>query len=183
MTDKIFTPEELAKWEAGHKTRISHIIGIIRKPEIILDVNTFDYSFLWQENFQKMLIVYRDEPVTRTESIHKSIAEKLRQRYEGERAKYERELQDFDRVVNEKLMIRCGRTMAKKIDKILAYRDVHMNNLWAYIMTNGYVVPFIDNASLDSETPNLYGSSLAYDETCDKLVGIREICSDIGFEL
>ena len=177
------TPEELARWEAGHKTRISHIIGIIRKPEIILDVNTFDYSFLWQENFQKMLIIHRDETPTRTESIHKSIAEKLRQRYEAERAKYERELQDFDRVVNEKLMIRSGRTMAKKIDQILAYRDIHMNNLWVYIMANGYVVPFIDNASPGSEAPNLYGSSLAYDETCDKLVHIREICSDIGFEL
>ena len=60
---------------------------------------------------------------------------------------------------------------------------MHMNNLWAYIMANGYVVLFIDNASLESEVSNLYGSSLAYDETCDKLVHIREICSDIGFEL
>ncbi len=177
------TPEELAKWEAKHKTRISHIIGVIRKPEIILDVETFDYSFLWQENFQKMLIVHRDEPAAKTESIHRSVAERLRKRYEAERMKYERELQDFDRVLDGKFAVRHGKNMAKKIDAILAYRDMHMNNLWAYIMANGYVVLFIDNASPESEASNLYGSSLAYDETCDKLVGIREICCDIGFEL
>lgn len=177
------TAEELARWEAAHKTRISHIIGIIRKPEIILDVDTFDYTFLWQENFRKMLIIYRDEPEVRTESIHQKIADCLKGRYESERVKYERQLQNFDEVLSEKLMIEFGKGKAKEIDRILLYADVPMNNLWLYIMTSGYVVPFIDNASVDSEAANLYGTSLAYDETCEKLVDIRKICSDIGFKL
>ena len=63
------------------------------------------------------------------------------------------------------------------------YRKMKMNNLWLYIMANGYVVPFIDNASTDSDVTDLYGTSLAYDETCEKLVTIREICTDVGFNL
>ena len=58
-----------------------------------------------------------------------------------------------------------------------------MNNLWVYIMVSGYVVPFIDNASPDTDAKDIYGTSLAYDETCDKLVEIRKLCSDVGFEL
>ena len=58
-----------------------------------------------------------------------------------------------------------------------------MNNLWFYIMNSGYVVPFIDNATAGSAAADIYGSSLAYDETCEKLVDIKELCSDIGFKL
>ena len=57
-----------------------------------------------------------------------------------------------------------------------------MNNLWVYIMVNGYVVPFIDNATIDSDATDLYGTSMDYDETCRKLVNIRKLCSDIGFK-
>ena len=177
------TPEELANWESSHKNRISHIIGIVRKPEIMLDVNTFDYSFLWQENFQKMLIIHRDKPEIETGSIHQKIADCLRTRFESERVKYERELNSLDEIVNEKLTIGYGKNKADKIDQILLYRDVAMNNLWLYIMTSGYVVPFIDNATSDSTAADLYGTSLAYDETCEKLVDIKELCSDIGFKL
>lgn len=175
------TPEELAKWESLHKSRISHIIGIIRKPEIILGVDTFDYGFLWQENFQKMLIIYRDEPESRTESIHQKITNYLSKRFESERVKYERELKTLQQVLNEKLTIEPGKHKEGEIDEILLYRDMPMNNLWVYIMTSGYVVCFIDNASIDSKDTDLYGTSLAYDETCDKLVNIRKICSDVGF--
>ena len=177
------TPGELAKWESLHKNRISHIIGIIRKPEIILDVDTFDYSFLWQENFQKMLIIHRDKPQTRTESIHQKITSHLSKRFESERVKYERELKTFYQIMNEKLKIEQGENKEDDIDQILLYRDVPMNNLWVYIMTSGYVVPFIDNASVASKTAGLYGTSLAYDETCEKLVKIRKICSEVGFTL
>ena len=50
-------------------------------------------------------------------------------------------------------------------------------------MTNGYVVCFIDNAAVSSDATDRYGTSLAYDETCEKLVNIRKICSDVGFTL
>ena len=177
------TPEELAKWELLHKNRISHIIGIVRKPEIVLDVNTFDYTFLWEQNFEKMLVIYRDKPETQTESMHKRIAEHLRARFESERLKYERELKSFDQVMNEKLTIKFGKGYTSRIDELLSYRDIHMNNLWLYIMVNGYVVPFIDNTTVGSAGNGLYGTSLAYDETCEKLVKIREICNDVGFTL
>ena len=177
------TPGELAQWEARHKTRISHVIGIVRKPEIILDVNTFDYSFLWQEDFQKMFIVCRNEPKRQTDSIHHRIADCLRTRYEAERVKYERQLETFDKTMNEKLTIEFGGRLTDAIDEILLHRDTRMNNLWVYIMTNGYAVLFIDNASVDSKAGDIYGTSLAYDETCQKLINIREICDDIGFRL
>ncbi|MHC4396712.1 MAG: helix-turn-helix domain-containing protein [Planctomycetota bacterium] len=177
------TPEELANWESSHKNRISHIIGIVRKPEIILDVNTFDYTFLWQENFQKMMIIHRNKPEIETGSIHQRIADCLRTRFESERVKYERELNSLDEIVNEKLTIGFGKDNTDKIDQVLLYRDVAMNNLWFYIMTSGYVVPFIDNAAAGSTAADLYGTSLAYDETCEKLVDIKELCSEIGFEL
>jgi hypothetical protein len=177
------TPGELAEWEARHKSRISHVIGIIRKPEVILDVNTFDYSFLWQENFQKMFIIHRDGPKRHTESIHHRIVDCLRTRYEAERVKYERQLETFDQTLNEKLAIEFGAKLTNAIDEILLCRDIEMNNLWVYIMTNGYAVLFIDNASVDSDASDIYGTSLAYDETCQKLVNIREICGEIGFTL
>jgi len=177
------TPQELAKWESLHKSRISHIIGVIRKPEIVLDVDTFDYSFLWQENFQKMLIVHRDKPEAETESMHQKIADCLRARFESERMKYERELKTLEEIVNEKLAIESGGQKTKEIDEVLLYRDVRMNNLWVYIMTTGYVVCFIDNSAVGSVATDIYGTSLAYEETCEKLVNIREICSDVGFTL
>ena len=175
------TADELARWEAGHKSRISHIIGIIRKPEIILDVEAYDYSFLWQENFEKMLIVYRDKPEAQTGLIQNRIAECLKTKFESERLRYERELETFDEIINRKLKIKFGEEQTGRIDEILLYRDVEMNNLWIYIMVNGYVVPFIDNATVGSEATGLYGTSLAYDETCEKLVNIRKLCDDIGF--
>ena len=58
-----------------------------------------------------------------------------------------------------------------------------MNNLWFYIMTTGYVVPFIDNAEIGQPASDLYGTSLAYDETCEKLVLIRELLDDVGIKL
>lgn len=176
------TSEELAKWEASHKNRISNIIGIIRKPEIVLNVSNFDYTFLWQENFQNMLIVYRDKPESDSRPIDRSIAGQLKERFASERIKYERQLQNFDEIVSDKLTVRSGRSNTHRIDDLLLYRGVQMNNLWIYIMVNGYVVPFIDNATVDSDETNLYGTSLAYDETCDKLIKVREICSEIGFE-
>jgi hypothetical protein len=177
------TAQELAKWELLHKNRISHIIGIVRKPEVILDVNTFDYTFLWQQNFQKMLIIHRDEAEDPKESVHQRIAHQLRRKFETERIKYERELETFDETIKGKLKIIYGRDKTDNIEQILSHRGSAMNNLWAYIMTTGYVVLFIDNATLDSTSSDIYGSSLAYDETCEKLVSIRELCDDIGFKI
>jgi len=177
------TPGELAQWEARHSNRFSHVIGIVRKPEVILDVNTFDYSFLWQDQFKKMLIIHRDSPKVETESVPNKLTESLRRRYESERLKYERQLLSFAETMNEKLAIEFRSELASDIDEILSYRDIEMNNLWVYIMTNGYAVLFIDNATVGSEATDIYGTSLAYDETCQKLVSIREICSDVGFEL
>jgi len=177
------TAEELAKWESRHKNRISHIIGIVRNPEVILGVETFDYSFLWQENFQKMLIIHRDPPGDKTVSIQKEIAKCLRKRFETERIKYERELETFDQVLKQKLLITHGKHNKEKIDAILLHKQILMNNLWVYLMNNGYVVPFIDNATVDLPTDNLYGTSLAYDETCEKLTFIKEVCADAGFTL
>ncbi len=178
------TPQELAEWEKKHNNRISHIIGIIRKPEIILDVNTFDYSFLWQESFHKMMIIHRNQPKTRTESIHQRISDHLRARYESERIKYERQLQDMEQVLKDKLHIDSGRHHINQIDKILLHREIEMNNLWVYIMVNGYAVIFVDNATTsDSGVTNIFGTSLAYDETCEKLIYIRELCDEIGFRL
>ncbi len=177
------TAEELAKWESRHKNRISHIIGIVRNPEVILGVETFDYSFLWEENFQKMLIIHRDPPGDKTVSIQNQIAKHLRKRFETERIKYERELEIFDKVIKQKLLISHGKQNKEKIDAILLHKQIPMNNLWVYLMNNGYVVPFIDNATVDLPTDNLYGTSLAYDETCEKLTFIKEVCADAGFTL
>jgi hypothetical protein len=57
-----------------------------------------------------------------------------------------------------------------------------MNNLWSYIMLSGYVVPFIDTATVDSTDVGLYGTSLGYDETSEKLFKIRKLCGDLGLE-
>ena len=175
------TPEELARWEASHKSRISYIIGIIRRPEIVLDIEAFDYSFLWEDNFQRMLIVHRDEPEKQTESIFADITACLRDKLETERVKYDRQLKEFDSIVDDKLKIKSGRKITEKIDDLLMYRKMQMNNLWIYIMENGYVVPFIDNAVVGSLASDLYGTSLDYDDTCKKLVNVREICDDVGF--
>ena len=177
------TPEELANWESSHKNRILHIIGIVRKPEIILNVDTFDYSFLWQENFQKMLIIHRDKPQVETGSIHQRIVDCLRERFESERIKYERELNSLDKIINDKLTIGYVNSNTDRIDRVLLHRDAAMNNLWVYIMASGYVVLFIDNATGDSTAKDLYGTSLTYDETCEKLIEIKELCSDSGFKL
>ena len=177
------TPGELAQWEQRHRNRFSHVIGIVRKPEVILDVDTFDYSFLWQDNFQKMLIIHRDSPKVKTESILSKLADNLKRRYVSERIKYERQLLGFDETINRKLSIEYRKEQAAEIDALLRHRETQMNNLWVYIMTSGYAVLFIDNASVDTEATDIYGTSLAYDETCQKLVSIREMCSDIGFEL
>ena len=72
---------------------------------------------------------------------------------------------------------------AAEIDEILQYRDMPMNNFWAYVMNSGYVVPFIDNAGIEPTSANIYGTSLGYDETCEKLICIRRLFSEIGFEL
>jgi hypothetical protein len=177
------TADELARWEILHRNRFSHIIGIVRKPEIIVDVGTFDYGYLWEENFRKVVIIYRDGCARLAKGVHRKIADNLRRKFEAERLKYEFQLESFDSVVNEKLEISCGGNKADDIDEILLYRNVPMNNLWAYIMINGYVVPFIDNATVDSTGSDLYGTSLGYDETSEKLFKIRKLCSDIGLAL
>jgi hypothetical protein len=177
------TPEELAVWEAKHKSRISHIIGIVRKPEIIMDVDTFDYSFLWQENFSKMLIIHSEGPGNKKKTTHQMISDCLKKRYESERIKYTRELESFDKTLNGKLVIEHGRFKPDKIDNMLRFRDMEMNNLWVYILDNGYVVLFVDNADVGSEATNIYGTSLTYEETCQKLVTIKEMCDEIGFRL
>jgi len=178
-----FTAKELAKWEVLHRERFSHVIGIIRTPEIILDVSTFDYSYLWDDHFQKMLIVYRDQPLERERTIKERIADNLRRRFELEHIKYESELSSFDEVLNKKLTIEHGKDNTNLIDDILSYRDVDMNNLWAYVMINGYVIPFIDNATVGLNTSDIYGSSLGYDETSEKLVQVRRLYNDLGFKL
>ncbi|GAG60127.1 unnamed protein product, partial [marine sediment metagenome] len=38
-------------------------------------------------------------------------------------------------------------------------------------------------STVDSPADNLYGTSLAYDETCKKLIFIKEVCADAGFTL
>jgi len=177
------TAEELARWEILHRNRFSHIIGIIRKPEIIVDVSTFDYGYFWEDDFRKVVIIYRDGSPRLAKRVHDKIADNLRKKFEAERIKYERHLQTFDSVVNEKLIIRFARDKAADIDEILLHGAVPMNNLWAYIMVNGYVVPFIDNATPDSTGPGLFGTSLGYDETSEKLSKIRKLCSDIGLAL
>jgi len=175
------TAEELARWESLHKNRISHTIGIVRKPEIILDVDTFDYTFLWQQNFRKMLIIHLDPAEDTTESVHQKITHHLRRKFETERIKYERKIYTFDETIKEKLIIIYGGEKYDTIERLLTHRELPMNNLWAYVMTTGYAVLFIDNASVDSAPSDIYGSSLAYEETCEKLVSIKELCDDIGF--
>ncbi len=175
------TPVELAEWESKHKYRITHIIGIIRNPEIILDVNTFDYTFLWEDSFRKLFVIYRDQPKNKVASIKDRIIDSLRKKFESERIKYERELLTFDKIINSKIEIKSAKENREKIDRILLHADSPMNNLWVYFMENGYVVPFIDNASVDSPAENLYGTSLTYDETCEKLTLLQELCKDAEF--
>jgi hypothetical protein len=177
------TPEELAIWEGQHKSRISYIIGIVRKPEIILDVETFDYTFLWEDNFRKMVLIHRDRPGAKTEGICEKIAQCLKAKFNAERVKYDRQLKSFDEIVGEKLSVCYDENLSDRIDQLLLHGGMAMNNLWFYIMTTGYVVPFIDNAGTDSAGTDVFGTSLAYDETCEKLVNIREILDDVGFEL
>jgi len=174
------TAEELARWEGLHQNKFSHEIGIVRKPEIVVDVGIFDYSYLWEKNFKKIVIIYRDGPASQARAIHKKVAENLRRKFEAQRLRYESQLQTFDKVLNEKLTIVCGAELADTIDEILLYRDIAMNNLWAYIMLNGYVVPFIDTVTVESTEKGLYGTSLGYDETSEKLVLIRKLCGDLG---
>jgi len=177
------TADELARWERLHRNRFSHIIGVVRDPEIILDVSTFDYNYLWDESFEKIVIIYRDGPTDRAGAVHGRIAELLKTRFERERLRYERELACFDEVMNAKFRIEPAPGGADEIDRILQYRAVAMNNLWIYIMSSGYVVPFIDNATVDSGAKWLYGTSLGYDETGEKLIKIRKLFSDIGLSL
>jgi hypothetical protein len=177
------TAEELARWEDLHQNKFSHLIGVVRKPEIVVDVGIFDYNYLWEDNFKKILIIYRDGTADRAKWVHKKIAENLKRKFEAERLKYERQLRSFDKVLKEKLTLNPAADKANEIDEILLYRNVPMNNLWAYIMLNGYVVPFIDNATVDSAETRLYGTSLGYDETSEKLSKIRKLCSDIGLAL
>jgi hypothetical protein len=92
-------------------------------------------------------------------------------------------LETFDEVLAEKLRIEPALNKSRQIDEILLYGDMPMNNLWAYVMSSGYVVPFIDNATVEPSEVDIYGSSLGYDETCDKLIKIRRLCSEIGFGL
>jgi hypothetical protein len=174
------TAEELARWEKLHQNKISHVIGIVRSPDIVVDVGIFDYSYLWEKNFKKIVIIYRDGPANQARSVHKKFAENLRRKFDAERLKYERQLQTFDKVLNDKLTIEAGGSNADTIDEILLYRDIPMNNLWAYIMVNGYVIPFIDTATVDSTDVGLYGTSLGYDETSEKLFKIRKLCGDLG---
>ena len=99
------TAAELAKWEAARKYRFSHIIGIIRDPNVMLDFSTFDYSYLWDDSFKKILIVYRDQRSDSSVSMHSRICELLKKRFESERVRYERELETFDEILAEKLRI------------------------------------------------------------------------------
>jgi hypothetical protein len=177
------TAEELARWEHLHQNKFSHLIGIVRKPEIVVEVGIFDYNYLWEDKFQKILIIYRDGPAERAKWAHRKIAENLRKKFEADRLKYERQLRTFDDVLNKKLVIEFGGDRQAEIDEILLYRAVPMNNLWAYIMLNGYVVPFIDDATVDSTGTGLYGTSLGYDETSEKLFKIRKLCGDIGLAM
>ena len=177
------TAEELARWESKHKSRITHIIGVIRNPEIIFDVESFDYGFLWEENFRKLLIIHRDQPNLKNISVRDKITESLRKKFETERIKYERELQNLEQTVYAKLDVQFAKQKKERIDKILMHGNTRMNNLWFYIMSNGYVVPFIDNASPEVSADNLYGSSLTYEETCEKLADIKELCADAGFNI
>ncbi|MBN2018917.1 MAG: hypothetical protein JW749_01690 [Sedimentisphaerales bacterium] len=177
------TAEELARWEDLHQNKFSHLIGIVRRPEIVVEPGIFDYSYLWEDGFQKILIIYRDGQADRAKWAQKRISENLRRKFEAERLKYERQLQHFDEVLDKKLKIVSGKDKGREIDGILLYRGVAMNNLWAYIMNNGYVVPFIDNAGVDSTGDRLYGTSLGYDETSEKLFMIRKLFSDIGLAL
>ena len=177
------TAEELARWEDLHQNKFSHLIGVVRKPEIVAEVGIFDYSYLWEDSFQKILIIYRDGPAEHAKWVQNKIAENLRNKFEADRLKYERHLQTFDDVLNRKVVVRFGGDKQVKIDEILLYRDIPMNNLWAYIMLNGYVVPFIDNSTVDSNKADIYGTSLGYDETSEKLFKIRKLCGDIGLEM
>lgn len=176
------TAEELAKWEVQHRQRFSNVIGVIRTPEIMLDVSTFDYSYLWDDYFHKMVIVYRDRPAEAQGTIKEKIAESLRRKFEQEHVKYENQLSNFDETISKKLTIEYSEDSVGLIDDILSYRGVHMSNLWFYIMVNGYVIPFIDNATVNSDASNTYGSSLGYDETAEKLVQIRRLYNDLGFK-
>ncbi|MHC4759070.1 MAG: helix-turn-helix domain-containing protein, partial [Planctomycetota bacterium] len=115
------TAMELANWESLHKNRISQIIGIVRNPEVILDVKTFDYTFLWQQSFQKMIIIHRDSAEDSNESVHQKISHQLRRKFETERIKYERELEIFDETVEEKLKIIYGGDRADNIEQILSH--------------------------------------------------------------
>ncbi|MCK4998156.1 MAG: hypothetical protein KAS23_01430, partial [Anaerohalosphaera sp.] len=177
------TATELAKWESTRNNRFTHIIGVIRQPAAMLDFSTFDYSYLWIDNFRKILVIYRDDPPADARPIHQTICKLLRQRYESERVRYDRELENFDEILNEKLQIESCGERGGEIDEILQYRDMPMNNFWAYVMNSGYVVPFIDNAGVEQASANIYGTSLGYDETCEKLISIRRLFSEIGFGL
>ena len=177
------TPEELGKWEAQHKNRISYIIGIVRRPEILLDTDSFDYTFLWEENFRKLLIIHRDPAQGASGPVEQKIIEGLRVKLESERVRYERQLSQFDEAVGGKLAVRHGEDLKGSIDEILLHQSLAMNNLWVYIMSSGYVVVFIDNAEPGGAAGDLYGTSLDYDETCRKLVLIRKLCDDVGLTI
>jgi len=177
------TAEELAKWEKLHKNRFSHIIGIVRNPEVMLDVTTFDYSYLWEDTFRKILVLYRDKPTGKAGSIGEQTAKLLREKFELEHLRYEHQLETFDKVINEKLVITHAPGHADDIDNILLYGNVPMNNLWAYITTAGYVVPFIDNATAGSGPADLYGTSPGYDETSEIVIKIRKLLSDMDISL
>jgi hypothetical protein len=176
------TAQELARWESLHNNRLTCCIGIIRDPRILLDIGTFDYDYLWEDNFKKLVVVYRDDTL-RPESVKTRIRDNLKEKYLAEQARFEQRMGNFDEVVNSKLIIRRGEGKAERIDEVLLYGNVPMNNLWAYILANGYVVPFIDNATVDSDAADLYGTSLGYDETSEKLMKIRKLCGDLGLEL
>ena len=163
------TAEELARWEELHQNKYSHLIGIVRKTGSYYRGRHFRLRLSLGGQFQKSDNYLSRRGTGPAKTIQKKFAESFRKKYESARLKYERRLQTFDEVLKKKLQIVSGTDKGEDIDEILLYRNYPMNNLWTYIMLNGYVVPFIDNATVDSADERVYGTSLGYDETSEKL--------------
>ncbi len=173
------SPNELAKWEEKNKWRITHIIGVIRDYRAFTDsanFEFFDHSFLWENQFEKMNIMYL---ASARKEVLKEFIHQFKQHLLKNRKKYEQRIPRFDEMIG-KIEIKWGHPRLAELNELLAHESVEMNNLWFYKLKGGNVIAFADNSVMNSKDDRLhYGTSFSYSETVKKLKHIEKIWSEL----
>jgi hypothetical protein len=177
---------ELSRWETKNKSKIANVYAILESSANLLDpanFNTFDYSFLWQNQFGTMKVIYSDQPSrgNAPQDVNKKFTKNLSEHLRKHRLKYRHEIDEFDAAI-QRIQIKSGYTTKDKLADILMYESfdqpIRMRNFWLYQLNNGNTVAFIDNYTTDetaSKDQPFYGTGLSYSETITKLHNLEEI--------